>query len=506
MKCRKIIKNVLVSIMCFSLFITNIETISVNAIGVWEKNISKMPTPRGHLTTQIYNDKIYSIGGRDETDIPTSKLEIYDLKTNTWSQGADMPTARYTMTSELYKGKIYVIGGSMESRECRYLEIYDIATDTWTTGESMVRGYDYMYMTSVVHNGKIYAIGKQVIQVYDINTNTWSVLTDVPTRRTGAESELYNGKIYTIGGYSSGVRVGTVDIYDIKTNTWSQGTDMPTGRDIFATEVYNGKIYAIGGYNSGALDKVEIYNIATDSWSDGPTMIEGRYQIETARYGRKIYAIGGEDSTKTKTGAVDVLTLEELSIEEEAIDAVEKAESTILPEDIDKASDLVSKLPEGTLKDELIERIENIGGTVVTIPSASDNLDILINVENKIELSMDTNIIRFDNFDGTKDEEKLGAVNLSITSTLPYEINAYLASEIQSINSANIMDKRVLNIKEGLTSIYKQFNNIDEKVSLSTGNPKGKNVPHEIDILLKGGYAYKKDNYKAVIKIEVVQS
>ena len=47
--------------------------------------------------------------------------------------------------------------------------------------------------------------------------------------------------------------------------------------------------------------------------------------------------------------------------------------------------------------------------------------------------------------------------NLTISSSLPYGINAYLVTEIQNADKSKAVDKSMLNIKANVESIYQAF-------------------------------------------------
>ena len=60
-------------------------------------------------------------------------------------------------------------------------------------------------------------------------------------------------KLFVFGGDdpTSGTVVNTTRIYDIATNTWSTGAPMPDVRAFMASGYFNGKIYLVGGYTTG---------------------------------------------------------------------------------------------------------------------------------------------------------------------------------------------------------------------------------------------------------------
>ena len=96
-------------------------------------------------------------------------------------------------------------------------------------------------------------------------------------------------------------------------------------------------------------------------------------------------------------------------------------------------------------------------------------------------------------------------MNISINSSLPYQINAYLPAEIQNSDKSKTLDKSILNIKESSSNDYQTFSNINEKVVLKDNCSAGNQLTHGVDLKLAGGIAHEKDVYKAVIKLEAEQ-
>lgn len=176
--------------------------------------------------------------------------------------------------------------------------------------------------------------------------------------------------------------------------------------------------------------------------------------------------------------------------------------------EISEVRSLVNNLSESVKKNYLMDKVNNkvptdIGG--IDQKSATSNIDVYIKSENMLSLSVDTNVINFDNFSGVADDEKLNALTLSVNSSLPYEVNSYLASEIQNADKTKTMDKSILNIRANGTADYKTFSSINTKLMLLDNQVAGNNKTHGIDLKLKSGLAYEKDNYKATLKFEIVQ-
>ena len=99
----------------------------------------------------------------------------------------------------------------------------------------------------------------------------------------------------------------------------------------------------------------------------------------------------------------------------------------------------------------------------------------------------------------------LGAVNISINSSLPYQLNAYMPSEISNSDKSQTLPIDILNIKDASESDYKQFANTTDKIVLKDGCTKGNDKVHTIDLKLASNQAHKADIYKTVIKFEAEQ-
>lgn len=221
--------------------------------------------------------------------------------------------------------------------------------------------------------------------------------------------------------------------------------------------------------------------------------------LKNGKYTFQVYDIAGNMTEKT----LDIIDLRVVEL------VVEKAEYTRLSYDIAIARDAVNALPEIPEKTLFQNRINNITEVVDIGPlerlNTTANTDIYIESENMLSISLNTNSITFEDFSGVEDIERLNAIELSINSSLPYDINAYLPTEIQNSDKSNIIDKNILNIKENSQLNYQTFNNTTDKIVLKENNPEGNNLKHGIDIKLKGGISHEKDVYKTTIKIEVIQ-
>lgn len=278
---------------------------------VWTQK-TDMPTLRWMHSASMVDGKIYVIGGKPSeptSGVCLSTVEAYDPSTDAWIKKADILEPRAYHSSSVVDGKIYIIGGcGCNDMELSTVEEYDPASDTWTRKADMPTSR-FCSSTSVV-DGQIYAIGGAVwgkpsvydtrgmsrVEMYDPLTDTWTIKTNMPTRRWGLCSGVVDGKIYAIGGAPDIIGQDKVEMYDPADDSWTVKRYMPTGRRNFSTSVLCGKIYAIGGWRasgSACFSTVEVYDPSADSWMQIADLPVVRSCLSTSVVAGKIYAIGG---------------------------------------------------------------------------------------------------------------------------------------------------------------------------------------------------------------------
>ncbi|KPJ49076.1 MAG: hypothetical protein AMJ41_03655 [candidate division Zixibacteria bacterium DG_27] len=261
------------------------------------------PTARWNPASVVLDGKIYVIGGQDSIP-PYSSLntvEVYDPDLDVWETLAPMPTDRWGLMVAVAGGKIYAIGGQNGSFSGGYtssdaVEEYDLDTDTWTSKTPMPtpRGWG----GCVAINDTIFVFGGYrrppgqiltVVEKYHPAGNMWYSEPPMPTggRRTFMTARVGN-KVYLIGGWGSNM----VQEYDPVAKTWATKTPMPTARGGSGVDVLDGQIHIVGG-RGGRSDEYEAYNPATDTWRALNPMPTPREGLVAGVVNGKLYAIAG---------------------------------------------------------------------------------------------------------------------------------------------------------------------------------------------------------------------
>lgn len=231
---------------------------------------------------------------------------VYSLSVATsraqWAYIASMPATKEMHATAVLDGYLYIIGGSGPSNTCYR---YNIATNTWSSIANLPTAVSYP--SAAGYNSKLYVTGgyagccggteTAALQIYDPATNTWSAGAAMPATRAAHGSATLGGRIYVVGGSIGATLYNTLFCYDPVANTWATLASMPTARYQVTAEAANGKLYATGGYNATWLTAHEEYDPVANTWAVRAAMPTGRYLQAGGAYqdggSDKVFICGG---------------------------------------------------------------------------------------------------------------------------------------------------------------------------------------------------------------------
>lgn len=191
---------------------------------------------RGSAAIGVHGSTIYLAGGmRTLTPGPgglqdtVATVSAYDTTGGAWTSLPDLPEARDHVAGAVVGGTLYVLGGR-------------------DRGQVNVRD-----------------------DVYALNLRsgaTWTERAPMPTPRGGIASAVVGSKIYTFGGEGNPAPgansiYSEVEVYDVNSNTWTQLAPMPLPRHGTAATTVGDTIYIPGGGNLAGGSPID----AADSFS-----------------------------------------------------------------------------------------------------------------------------------------------------------------------------------------------------------------------------------------------
>ncbi len=264
-----------------------------------------------HTTTLLPDGRVVVIGGTVSTGgSAAGTAEI--LKDGVWTMINDrsFPSPG---TELLPDGQILIIDAS--ARPHGYLFNPQDLSFRPTAGE--YTGTYSSFTLTLMNNGKVLILGSSssdVIEVYDPQTETFSVVPALTDRRNAHTATLLpNGKVLIAGGrYGIGANQGKPIS---KTYLFNPNVSSPnnpwTILDSLNQARYNhsavllpdGRVAVLGGQlgaTGETIDTVELYNLAKDTWSVAGTLLEGRAAHQTILSVKgKLVTFGGYGDSPT---------------------------------------------------------------------------------------------------------------------------------------------------------------------------------------------------------------
>ena len=267
-----------------------------------------MPTARYDLSAVALGKYIYAIGGVNYYEY-TKAVEKYDPALNDWINAPDLNYTRGNFVAITANNKIYVIGGMTSSNQGTYflnsVEEFNPISNNWTIKANMPT--ERSRMAAIVINNTIYVVGGigkpngtyieslSIVEKYNINTNTWTVMPSLPVTRAYMSYQEHNNKLYLIGGADAAANNIDYKVYEFDPiyNTFTQKQSIPTPRIYCGSGIINNNIFVIGGADPYYSNINETYDVLQNSWQSRVPMPISSAKMSSVSINGKIYIIGG---------------------------------------------------------------------------------------------------------------------------------------------------------------------------------------------------------------------
>jgi len=269
----------------------------------------------GHCSV-LWNNKIYVFGGFTTNDIATNNVYVYDILSNSWTKldnSKNMPTSRGFATATLYNNKVYIIGGYDNSYAINKIEVFDLINETWETKNNLPNARTNH--SAILFNNNIYLFGGypsvnyKNVTIYDIQNDSFTDLGNImPQELFDMCGINFNNYGYLFNGYNPITAKGVTNIYKFDTNDNSFTNVCNTIYENYRLSLCKDSqyIYNIGGIS---LYDAKIYFKYTNDFSTVITknqnlVLNSKQPIlnEVSNYLYKFISIG----IKIKTGYSNV--------------------------------------------------------------------------------------------------------------------------------------------------------------------------------------------------------
>jgi N-acetylneuraminic acid mutarotase len=299
------------------------QSVSLLAPNTWAGKAS-LPGDRPRqgrtgLRASSLDNFIYVFGGRTPAGRST-RVDAYNITTNSWSPRAPLPSARANLNgASTINRLIYVTGGQANGSSfplTRTLYVYNPATDNWVQkadmpqaggcgAQGVIGGLLYVYVGCTnVQSHHLFR--------YNPATNIWVTRAAPPTRHSiPAAAGVISGRFYLAGGATGGVPNNrTLDVYNPVTNTWTTRAPMPGAQGVSATGVIGGRLFAAGGVDAMFLPigTLRVYNPVTNIWTTRAPMPAPRFDAAGTPAAGLLFVIGGSGANGSFSGRNEAYT------------------------------------------------------------------------------------------------------------------------------------------------------------------------------------------------------
>ncbi|KAA0704795.1 Kelch-like protein 15 [Triplophysa tibetana] len=211
--------------------------------------MADMSVPRSEFAVGVIGKYIYAVAGRtrDETFYST---ERYDIVEDKWEFVDPYPVNKYGHEGTVLNRKLYITGGITSSSTSKQVCVFDpgregtsehrtrrtpILSSCWENKSKM--NYARCFHKMISHNGKLYVFGGVCVilrasfesqgcpstEVYDPETDEWTILASMPIGRSGHGVAVLDKQIMVLGGLCyNGHYSDSILTFDSEENKWKE--------------------------------------------------------------------------------------------------------------------------------------------------------------------------------------------------------------------------------------------------------------------------------------------
>jgi len=230
-----------------------------------------MPTAReGAHAVGLPDGRIAVLGGATGCNRPNcvgatvyNKVEVYNPTADVWTTLPSMHTPRYRLGAALVGDKLYALGGVNQTGATASVEVLNLSVtskSTWEPGPTLPQPINAAAVVAD-GSGRILVAGGagndgNLHTFYTLTSNIWVAGPGLPVAVAETAGTIGpDGKLYVTGGYYR-TWLPIVQVYDPKHNNWSSVTPLPSPTCCMGSATVNGRIYVIGG--AGGLPTAQV--------------------------------------------------------------------------------------------------------------------------------------------------------------------------------------------------------------------------------------------------------
>ncbi|XP_077294579.1 kelch-like protein 7 isoform X2 [Arctopsyche grandis] len=274
-------------------------TIRQEIINKNDKSFIPRETPR----KKIKGYKMALVGGNHLNTANT--IDIFDGLKNSWTLSKNIGINKKWFASVLVGDWIFIIGGEDSSgQSVTSVEYIDLKSGEkkplkplnqarlWFSAVTLRRGSSTdVYAIGGYGGGRLSSVERWSSNTGDWETNVAPLLVAVSNQSASVIAD----KIYITGGRTSElISSNKVQMYSVETNSWTYRAQMIQGRHGHSSVAFKGKLYVAGGYDwetSSRLDSVEHYDPNANVWTAFTKLTQAASGISLGCFQNKLFSM-----------------------------------------------------------------------------------------------------------------------------------------------------------------------------------------------------------------------
>ncbi|XP_077289486.1 kelch-like protein 25 [Arctopsyche grandis] len=245
----------------------------------------KIGINKSSFASVLVGDWILIIGGLNSSNGSMTSVEYIDLKSGEKKPLKPLNQDRYLFSAvTLRRGSstdVYAIGGKDNHGRLSSVERWSSNTGDWEIIAPLLLAVS-QHSASVIAD-KIYITGGRTsefissnkVQMYSVETNSWTYRAQMIQRRCDYSSVAFQGKLYVAGGiaFQTGTNLDSVEHYDPNANVWTAFIKLPQAASGISLGCFQNKLFSMGGFTSDVWE----YDETNKSWKASTSLSRNRY-------------------------------------------------------------------------------------------------------------------------------------------------------------------------------------------------------------------------------------